>query len=80
MNTTKIHFDMFPYLWRRLLTLQCWRLYEEILSTYQRELHLYKDLVRSHMEYANYVWHPYRMAVMKKLEKVQMRANYNKAP
>jgi hypothetical protein len=35
---------------------------------------LYKTLVRSHIEYANCVWSPYRQMDIKKLEKVQMRA------
>ena len=33
-----------------------------------------KTLVRSHLEYANSVWNPYRMGLIKGLEKVQMRA------
>jgi len=35
---------------------------------------LYKTLVRSHLEYANYVWSPYRQMDIKIIEKVQMRA------
>ena len=35
----------------------------------------YKAHVRSHLEYANSVWNPYRMGLIKDLEKVQMRPN-----
>jgi len=35
---------------------------------------LYKAHVRSQLEYANSVWNPYRMGLIKDLEKVQMRA------
>ena len=36
---------------------------------------LYKTLVRSHLEYANCVWSPYRQMDIDKIERVQMRAN-----
>lgn len=35
---------------------------------------LYKTLVRSHLEYCNSVWSPYRIGDIKAIEKVQMRA------
>jgi len=35
---------------------------------------LYNTLVRSHLEYANCVWSPYRQMDIEKIERVQMRA------
>jgi len=34
---------------------------------------LYKHLVRSHLEYCNSVWAPYKKSYIDKLEKVQKR-------
>jgi len=47
---------------------------------------LYKAHVRTQLEYVNSAWNPYRMGLIKDLEKVQMRAtklvlgNYYKTP
>jgi len=35
---------------------------------------LYKSCVISHLEYANSVWNPHRLGLIKDLEKVQMHA------
>ena len=35
---------------------------------------LYKALVRSHLEYANTVWSPYKQYLIEAVEKVQKRA------
>ena len=35
---------------------------------------VYKNLVRSHLDYCNCVWNPYRKADIETLEKVQKRA------
>ena len=35
---------------------------------------LYKALIRSHLEYANTVWSPYKQYLIEEVEKVQKRA------
>ena len=35
---------------------------------------LYKSMVRSHLEFSNSVWSPYRVGLTEKIEKVQKRA------
>ena len=35
---------------------------------------LYKSMVRPHLEYANFVWCPYKIGDIKEIEKVQKRA------
>jgi len=35
---------------------------------------LYYTSFRCHLEYTNSVWNPYRLGLIKELEKVQMRA------
>jgi ribonuclease P/MRP protein subunit RPP40 len=37
-------------------------------------IHLYKAIVRPHLEYANVVWSPHHIMYIEELEKVQMRA------
>jgi ribonuclease P/MRP protein subunit RPP40 len=37
-------------------------------------IHLYKAIVRPHLEYANVVWSPHHHMYIEELEKVQMRA------
>jgi hypothetical protein len=60
---------------KRLINIiQYWVLFIEILNMSSDILVvLYKTLVRSHLEYANCVWSPYRQMDIEKIEKVQMR-------
>ena len=54
--------------------MQCWGLLRETLYIYRRKLLFHFIILRSHLEYANSVWNPYGMGLIKDLEKVQMRA------
>jgi len=71
--------------------MQCWESWDHkekfyVLISEEAFVLLYKAHVRSQLEYANSVWNPYRMGLIKDLEKVQMRAtkvvpgNYCKTP
>ena len=46
---------------------------EQVASEDALFVMLYKSLVRSHLEYANSVWNPHRLGLIKDLEKLQMR-------
>ena len=38
---------------------------------------LYKCMIRSHLEYADSVWSPYKISQIRNVEKVQKRGNQN---
>ena len=43
---------------------------------YKMFLPLYKTLIRSHLEYGNSVWHPYKFTYIEAWESVQRRATH----